>query len=75
MKLDRSLALRASNDPKARQILNGIVGLLHQSGCLVLLEGVETHDQAMIAIDAGVDFVQGSISAIRGWNWKGSMAK
>lgn len=59
VKLDRSLALRASNDPKARQILNGIVGLLHQSGCLVLLEGVETHDQAMIAIDAGVDFVQG----------------
>ncbi|SFR52731.1 EAL domain, c-di-GMP-specific phosphodiesterase class I (or its enzymatically inactive variant) [Marinobacter daqiaonensis] len=59
VKLDRTLALRASNDPKARQILNGIVTLLHQSGCLVLLEGVETHDQAMIAIDAGVDFVQG----------------
>lgn len=59
VKLDRTLALRASNDPKARQILNGIVSLLHQSGCLVLLEGVENHDQAMIAIDAGVDFVQG----------------
>ncbi|MDX1635258.1 MAG: EAL domain-containing protein, partial [Marinobacter sp.] len=36
-----------------------IASLLHQSGCLVLLEGVESHDQAMIAIDAGVDFVQG----------------
>lgn len=59
VKLDRTLALRASSDPKARQILNGIVTLLHQSSCLVLLEGVETHDQAMIAIDAGVDFVQG----------------
>ncbi|MFC4258275.1 EAL domain-containing protein [Marinobacter lacisalsi] len=59
VKLDRTLTLRASNDPKARQILNGIVTLLHQSSCLVLLEGVETHDQAMIAIDAGVDFVQG----------------
>ncbi|TGN40081.1 EAL domain-containing protein [Marinobacter confluentis] len=59
VKLDRTLLTRATDDHKARQILNGIVGLLHQSGCLVLLEGVETHDQAMIAIDAGVDFVQG----------------
>lgn len=59
VKLDRSLLTRATEDHKARQILNGIVGLLHQSGCLVLLEGVETHDQAMISIDAGVDFVQG----------------
>ncbi|MCL7946097.1 EAL domain-containing protein [Marinobacter sp. ATCH36] len=59
VKLDRKLLTRATDDRKARQILNGIVSLLHQSGCLVLLEGVETHDQAMIAIDAGVDFVQG----------------
>lgn len=59
VKLDRTLLTRATEDHKARQILNGIVSLLHQSGCLVLLEGVETRDQAMIAIDAGVDFVQG----------------
>ena len=59
VKLDRTLLTRAAEDHKARQILNGIVSLLHQSGCLVLLEGVETQDQAMIAIDAGVDFVQG----------------
>jgi EAL domain-containing protein (putative c-di-GMP-specific phosphodiesterase class I) len=59
VKLDRTLLTRATDDHKARQILNGIVSLLHQSGCLVLLEGVETHDQAMISIDAGVDFVQG----------------
>ncbi len=59
VKLDRSLLKRATDEPKARQILNGIVSLLHQSGCLVLLEGVETRDQAMLAIDAGADFVQG----------------
>tara|TARA_R110002110_G_scaffold1141_4_gene4731 strand:+ start:11158 stop:12483 length:1326 start_codon:yes stop_codon:yes gene_type:complete len=59
VKLDRKLLVRATDDHKARQILNGIVSLLHQSGCLVLLEGVESSDQAMIAIDAGVDFVQG----------------
>lgn len=59
VKLDRALLNRATEERKARQILNGMVTLLHQSGCLVLLEGVETRDQAMIAIDAGVDFVQG----------------
>ncbi|WP_031210197.1 MULTISPECIES: EAL domain-containing protein [unclassified Marinobacter] len=59
VKLDRTLLTRATEDRRARQILNGMVSLLHQSGCLVLLEGVETRDQAMIAIDAGVDFVQG----------------
>ncbi|HCW89490.1 MAG TPA: EAL domain-containing protein [Marinobacter sp.] len=59
VKLDRAMLTRATDDHKARQILNGIVSLLHQSGCLVLLEGVETRDQALIAIDAGVDFVQG----------------
>lgn len=59
VKLDRKLLTRATEDDKARQILNGIVSLLHQSGCLVLLEGVETRDQALMAIDAGVDFVQG----------------
>jgi len=59
VKLDRTLLTRATEDHKARKILNGIVSLLHQSGCLVLLEGVETREQALIAIDAGVDFVQG----------------
>ncbi|MCG2580647.1 MAG: EAL domain-containing protein [Marinobacter sp.] len=59
VKLDRKLLSRATEDDKARQILNGIVSLLHQSGCLVLLEGVETRNQALMAVDAGVDFVQG----------------
>lgn len=59
VKLDRQMLLRATEDKRTRQILKGIATLLHQSGCLVLLEGVETHEQAMIAVDAGVDFVQG----------------
>lgn len=59
VKLDRQMLSRATSDRRARQILNGIVSLLHQSGCLVLLEGVESRDQAMLAVEAGVDFVQG----------------
>ncbi|MAL97543.1 MAG: diguanylate phosphodiesterase [Alteromonadaceae bacterium] len=59
VKLDRQMLVRATDDKSTRQILKGIVSLLHQSGCLVLLEGVETREQALIAVDAGVDFVQG----------------
>lgn len=59
VKLDRQMLVRATEDRSTRQILIGIVSLLHQSGCLVLLEGVETREQALIAVDAGVDFVQG----------------
>ena len=59
VKLDRSMIVRASADGRIRQMLNGIVSLLHQAGCLVLMEGVETEKQAMIAVDCGVDFVQG----------------
>lgn len=59
VKLDRQMLSRATEDKRTRQILKGIVSLLHESGCLVLLEGVETRDQALIAVDAGVDFVQG----------------
>lgn len=59
VKLDRQMLARATEDKRTRQILKGIVSLLHESGCLVLMEGVESRDQALIAVDAGVDFVQG----------------
>ena len=59
VKLDRQMLSRATEDKRTRQILKGIVSLLHESGCLVLMEGVETREQALIAVDAGVDFVQG----------------
>ncbi|MGM0434097.1 MAG: EAL domain-containing protein [Pseudomonadota bacterium] len=59
VKLDRQMLARATEDKRTRQILKGIVSLLHESGCLVLMEGVESRNQALIAVDAGVDFVQG----------------
>ncbi len=64
VKLDRSMIVRASEEKRIRQMLSGIVALLHQAGCLVLMEGVETEEQAMIAIDCGVDFVQGFYFAL-----------
>lgn len=59
VKLDRSFLLRAVSQKSIRDLLPGIISLLHQAGSLVLLEGIETHEQALIAIESDVDFVQG----------------
>ena len=59
IKLDRSMIQQASTSDKIRGLLPGIVSLLHQSGTLVLIEGVENKTQAMIALECDADFVQG----------------
>lgn len=60
VKLDRSLVNQASADRTARLMLPRVVAMLHEAGSLVLIEGVETESQAMIALDAEADFVQGN---------------
>lgn len=59
VKLDRSLILQATTKKKARRVLPSLVSLLHEAGCLVLMEGVETQEEALVSMDADVDFVQG----------------
>ena len=57
VKLDRSLLLNTS--AKAKRILTNLVALLHEAGCLVVLECIETLDQAILAYEIDVDLVQG----------------
>ncbi len=57
VKLDSSLL--ANTSPKARRILANLVSLLHEAGCLVVLEGIETLDQTLLAYDVDADLVQG----------------
>lgn len=59
VKLDRSIIEQASRDRKIRELFPGMVSLLHQAGSLVLVEGIETEEQAIIAMDSDADFVQG----------------
>jgi EAL domain-containing protein (putative c-di-GMP-specific phosphodiesterase class I) len=59
VKLDRTFSVRASEDRSMRRLLPQIVSILHEAGTLVLLEGIETLDQARIAMDSNVDFGQG----------------
>lgn len=59
VKLDRSLATQAVGDALVRRMLPRIVSLLHEAGALVVLEGVETREQALIAMESDIDFAQG----------------
>ncbi len=59
VKLDRSIVVQAAVDSSMRAIVPGMVSLLHEAGSLVVMEGIETEREAMIAMDADTDFVQG----------------
>jgi EAL domain-containing protein (putative c-di-GMP-specific phosphodiesterase class I) len=59
VKLDRSMLLRASAHESIRQLLPGLVSLLHQAGALVIMEGIETEAQTLIAMESDIDMVQG----------------
>ncbi len=59
MKLDRSMVVEAMRTSRVRRILPGLVSLLHEAGCLVVMEGIETAEHSMIAMESDVDFVQG----------------
>lgn len=59
VKLDASMLRQASQHRSARRILPNLIAMLHEAGCLVLMEGIETMPEALLALDANVDFVQG----------------
>jgi EAL domain-containing protein (putative c-di-GMP-specific phosphodiesterase class I) len=59
VKLDRSMVVEAMRTARVRRILPGLVSLIHEAGCLVVMEGLETAEHALIAMESDVDFVQG----------------
>ena len=59
VKLDRELLLAALARHEERRLLPGLVEFLHDCGALVLMEGVETRDEAMLALEVGCDLAQG----------------
>lgn len=59
VKLDRSIFVRAMQNKKLRQSIPKLVNLLHEYGCMVLAEGIETYEQATLCMDAEFDLIQG----------------
>ncbi len=53
------MIVHASTERSVRRVLPSLVSLLHETGSLTLMEGIETEDQALLAMDSGIDFVQG----------------
>jgi hypothetical protein len=59
VKLDRSIVAQAGGNHRVRRMMPVMISLFHEAGSLVLMEGIETASEALIAMDADADFVQG----------------
>jgi len=59
VKLDRSVIAQAAQEPRVARMLPRLVSLLHETGALVLVEGVETPFEALLSMECDADFVQG----------------
>lgn len=59
VKLDRSMIRNAHQQPRARRIFPRLVSLLRETESLVLIEGIENQDEALLAMDTDADMVQG----------------
>lgn len=59
VKLDRQLIQQAAETPRVACLLPRLVSLLHEAGAFVLIEGVETQREALLAMECDADFVQG----------------
>jgi len=63
VKIDREMTRRIGTEARVRHMFSGIVSVLHQAGALVCVEGIETENEALCALDAGADMVQGHLFA------------
>jgi EAL domain-containing protein (putative c-di-GMP-specific phosphodiesterase class I) len=59
VKIDRSVLTEAVGDRKARLMLPSIIELLHEAGAEVAIEGIESANEALLAMDSGADLLQG----------------
>lgn len=59
IKVDRSLVQHAPEDQRANLMLSTLVSLFHSLGKRLIMEGVETQDQADYIRHCGADMIQG----------------
>lgn len=59
LKIDRSFCLRCTEDPKARAVVAGLIGLARHLGLHVVAEGVETEEQRALLQTLGARVAQG----------------
>ena len=59
VKLDKEFLARGEGNPRMRQIISGLVGMIKSLGAHVVAEGVETAEQAEFLNRIGCDWAQG----------------
>lgn len=59
VKLDRSVIQIAVHDSHTRLVLCNMVKLIHECGAKVVIEGIEERAEAIVALAAGADYLQG----------------
>ncbi|MDX1588221.1 MAG: EAL domain-containing protein [Oleiphilaceae bacterium] len=59
VKMDRAMVVHAAANESARKLFISLVRLIRENGSLVLVEGVETRQQAEIAMQSEADLYQG----------------
>lgn len=57
--LEKPLAQGLSRDPARRGAVHAVVRLARERGALVAVDGVENEEDALAALEAGADFLQG----------------
>ena len=63
VKLDLTLVRGLDKHERQRTLVDGLVGLCHDLGAKVVIEGVETLDELKAARDTGADYAQGFLLA------------
>jgi EAL domain-containing protein (putative c-di-GMP-specific phosphodiesterase class I) len=63
VKIDRSLVVKAAEEARGQRFLRNVVDIAHELGALTVAEGIESEAQLQIALEAGVDRVQGFMLA------------
>jgi hypothetical protein len=59
LKVDRGLITGIDGDYYKQETLKSLVGLSRRIGALVVAEGVETEDEAIVSLELGADLLQG----------------
>jgi hypothetical protein len=59
VKIDRSVVKSAGAETHARLVLANMIRLIKSCGAKVVIEGIEQHSEAVLAIELGADYLQG----------------
>jgi EAL domain-containing protein (putative c-di-GMP-specific phosphodiesterase class I) len=63
VKFHRQLLRNAAGKPRIRNLLSRLVHLMHETGALVIQEGIENETDVLAALESGCDLVQGDYIA------------